>query len=390
MLLLKNSFIKIRKSLGRFFSLIFIVALGSAFFAGVRETSFDMLKTADAYFDSHSLMDFRIVSTMGLTDDDVLSLEELEYVQKVVPGYSFETEVDGNATKVYGYLDEMNTVSVVSGRLLENENEILVEEGTYNVGDVITFDDSALDFVKNKTYTVVGTVETPMYIYENKGISTVGDGKLDTFMYIMSSNFTIDYYTEVYLTAKDSLEKIAYQDDYLETVDRLNNELMTISTTLDNATLQYLGNYATIEYTINEGGGSWTECNTGSGNATFHYMGNELENVFNEYKNALDKFNLSIENQEETFVHVFNFYSIEINNTDIGLEALAHSYEVAQDVGVNFQLVYENENIDTETFLGQVNIDGQYMLDVDYIYNLNSENKVISLTCKIVVELLSN
>lgn len=228
MLLFKNSFIKIRKSLGRFFSLIFIVALGSAFFAGVRETSFDMLKTADAYFDSHSLMDFRIVSTMGLTDDDVLSLQELEYVQKVVPEYSFETEVDGNATKVYGYLDEMNTVSVVSGRLLENENEILVEEGTYNVGDVITFDDSALDFVKNKTYTVVGTVETPMYIYENKGISTVGDGKLDTFMYIMSSNFTIDYYTEVYLTAKDSLEKIAYQDDYLETVDRLNNELVNL------------------------------------------------------------------------------------------------------------------------------------------------------------------
>lgn len=208
---------------------------------------------------------------------------------------------------------------------------------------------------------------------------------------IMRLHDDIRFYDDEIMRLNDEISSLLNEIDNLNLeIDRLNNELMTISTTLDNATLQYLGNYATIEYTINEGGGSWTECNTGSGNATFHYMGNELENVFNEYKNALDKFNLSIENQEETFVHVFNFYNIEIDNTDIGLEALAHSYEVAQDIGVNFQLVYENENIDTETFLGQVNIDGQYMLDVDYIYNLNSENKVISLTCKIVVELLSN
>lgn len=208
---------------------------------------------------------------------------------------------------------------------------------------------------------------------------------------IMRLHDDIRFYDDEIMRLNDEISSLLNEIDNLNAeINRLNNELLTISTTLDNATLQYLGNYATIEYTINEGGGSWTECNTGSGNATFHYMGNELENVFNEYKNALDKFNLSIENQEETFVHVFNFYSIEIDNTNIGLEALAHSYEVAQDVGVNFQLVYENENIDTETFLGQVNIDGQYMLDVDYIYNLNSENKVISLTCKIVVELLSN
>ena len=124
MLLFKNSFIKIRKSLGRFFSLIFIVALGSAFFAGVRETSSDMIKTADAYYDEYHLLDFRIVSTMGLTDDDILSLEELENVEKVVPGYSFETVVDGEASKVYGYLEDINKAKLVEGRYLENENEI--------------------------------------------------------------------------------------------------------------------------------------------------------------------------------------------------------------------------------------------------------------------------
>ena len=104
MLLFKNSFIKIRKSLGRFFSLIFIVALGSAFFAGVRETSSDMIRTTDAYYDEYALMDFRIVSTMGLTEDDVASLQDLSNLHKVVPGYSFETVVGGHETEIYGYL----------------------------------------------------------------------------------------------------------------------------------------------------------------------------------------------------------------------------------------------------------------------------------------------
>lgn len=228
MLLFKNSFIKIRKSLGRFFSLIFIVALGSAFFAGVRETSSDMIRTTDAYYDEYSLMDYRIVSTMGLTKDDIASLKELDNVDKVVPGYSFETVVDGNATKIYGYLNDINRVSIIEGRELQNENEILVERGTYSLGDTITLENDALDFVKNTTFTVVGIVDSPMYIYENKGISTVSDGKLDTFMYILPLNFTLEYYTEVYLTAKDSVSKTAYQDDYKETISYLNDELVEL------------------------------------------------------------------------------------------------------------------------------------------------------------------
>ena len=228
MLLFKNSFIKIRKSLGRFFSLIFIVALGSAFFAGVRETSSDMIRTVDNYYDEYSLMDYRIVSTMGLTEDDINSLRKLENVDKVVPGYSFETVVNGDAAKIYGYLNDINRVAILEGRELQNENEILVERGTYSLGDTITLESDALDFVKNTTYTVVGIVDSPMYIYENKGISTVSDGKLDTFMYILPSNFTLEYYTEVYLTAKDSVSKTAYKEDYAETISYLNNELVEL------------------------------------------------------------------------------------------------------------------------------------------------------------------
>ena len=74
MLIFKNSFRKIWKSKGRFLSLILIVILGTSFFAGVRETASDMIKTLDNYYDETNLYDFKIVSTMGLTDDDIKSL----------------------------------------------------------------------------------------------------------------------------------------------------------------------------------------------------------------------------------------------------------------------------------------------------------------------------
>ncbi len=225
MLLFKNSFIKIRKSLGRFFSLIFIVALGSAFFSGIKETSSDMIKTMDKYYDETKLMDFKIVSTMGLTDDDVSSLEALSRAYEVVPSYSYETLINSNTTKIYSISDKINIVKLVEGRMPTNDNEILVEEGTYKIDDTITLDEEANSTLKNTTYKVVGTIRSSLYIYENKGISTVGDGKLDTFMYTLPSNFITDYYTEIYLIAKDSINKTSYLDNYLDEISKLEEEL---------------------------------------------------------------------------------------------------------------------------------------------------------------------
>ena len=225
MLMYKNSFKKIFKSLGRFLSLIFIVALGSAFFSGVRETSKDMIKTMDNYYDNYSLMDFRITSTMGLTENDVKSLEDLNYTLKVVPSYYYETIVEGKNAKIYSYNEEINKVKLIKGKMPVKEGEILVEDGTYSVGDVITLEKGYEEFLKTDTYTVVGTVISPLYIYDNKGISTVGDGKLDTFMYVLEENFKMEYYPEIYLTAKDSLSKTSYEDDYDKTVKLLETEL---------------------------------------------------------------------------------------------------------------------------------------------------------------------
>ena len=223
MLIYKNSFKKIKKSLGRFISLILIVALGSAFFSGIREASSDMIKTMDEYYDNTLLMDYKIVSTMGLTERDVISIKELSDDLIVVPSYSFDIEVNGEITRVHSLEDNVNKVNLIKGNMPTQIDECLVEDGTYNIGDIITIDDN--DYLSNNKYTVVGTITSSLYTYKNKGIASAGDGKLDTYIFIPKDNFDMEYYTEIYIRSKDSTNYISYLDDYLEEIELLENKL---------------------------------------------------------------------------------------------------------------------------------------------------------------------
>ena len=221
MLIFKNSFRKIKNSLGRFLSLIFIVILGSAFFSGIREASMDMIKTVDKYYDNTSLMDYKIISTMGLTIDDLEAIKQIDTNLIVEPSYSFDIILDGDVTRIHAINDNINKVNLISGKM-PNENECLVEEGTYNIGDKITI---TSDNLKIKEYTVSGTITSSLYMYRSKGISTVGDGKLDKYIFIPKDNFDMEVFTEIYIIAKEGIDKIAYLDDYNSIINNLDNKL---------------------------------------------------------------------------------------------------------------------------------------------------------------------
>ena len=225
MLIFKNSFRKIWKSKGRFLSLILIVILGTSFFAGVRETASDMIKTLDNYYDETNLYDFKIVSTMGLTDDDISSLEEIKGIEEVEGTYSFDTLIDGNAVKISA-LSDISKVTLVKGRMPKSNNECLGEAEKYKIGDTIKIEGDT--YLKNNTCKIVGTVNSSSYIYENKGISTVGDGKLDSLIYVPKDNFKLDYYTEIYLVAEGTKNELSYSDSYDEIIEKVNKKLQEL------------------------------------------------------------------------------------------------------------------------------------------------------------------
>ncbi len=225
-LLIKNTFLKIKKSLGRFLSILFIITLGISVFIGLRESTPGMLYTADHYYDTHNLMDFKIVSTYGLTKEDVAALKALSNAFLVVPSYSVDVLDNGKAIRVAALESDINEVILKDGRMIKNSNECLADAKKYEVGETITFSkDNLKDYLSISKCKVVGTVLSTMYIRDEKGIASVGDGKLTSFVFVNKNTFTMDYYSEVYIIAKNTRGENSYYDVYNTELEKLRTEL---------------------------------------------------------------------------------------------------------------------------------------------------------------------
>lgn len=247
-LLYKLSFMKMRKNIGRFLSVLFIVALGVGFFAGLRETTPDIQTTLDNYYDDHNLMDFRIVSTAGLTEDDVTSLKELEHIDKVIPSYSVDVLIDGEEVRIHAIESEINNVALESGRMPEENNECVADATKYNIGDTLTITGLSVEgILETKEFTVVGLADSPLYLSRQMGIASIGTGELESFIYIPRENFNSEYYTEIYLTDKGSNEEVAYENGYEEKVNLLLTELEGLAPIRETKRYEEILEEATIE-----------------------------------------------------------------------------------------------------------------------------------------------
>ena len=247
-LLFKLSFMKMKKNIGRFLSVLFIVALGVGFFAGLRETTPDIQSTLDNYYDEHNLMDFKIVSTGGLTEDDVTSLKELANVLKVVPSYSVDALIDGEEVRVHAIEDDINNVALESGVMPEKANECIADATKYNIGDTLTITKLSQDGILNTLeYVVVGLADSPLYLSRQMGVASIGTGELKSFIYVPKENFESEYYTEVYLTAKNAQEEIAYEDRYEEVTSLLLAELEELAPIRETKRYEEILEEATIE-----------------------------------------------------------------------------------------------------------------------------------------------
>ena len=213
--------------MGRFVSIFFIVALGVAFYSGIRASEPSMRITADQYFDDSELMDLKVMGTMGLTKADIKAIGKVSGIEAVEGGYSKDVLCPvGDNEKVVHMLSmekNFNQVSVVEGRLPEKAGECLVDEDFLSytdlkVGDTVTFhsgDGEALtDSLVTDTYKIVGIGNSPLYISFGRGSSTIGTGEISGFVVVDKSSFDMDVYTEAYVKVSGAEEKIAFTDEY--------------------------------------------------------------------------------------------------------------------------------------------------------------------------------
>lgn len=238
-LLLKNAFLKVRKSIGRFLSLLFIVALGLGFFAGLRETAPDMLRTANHYYRDTNFMDYKIVSTMGLQKDDVEALKKISSIKDVVPSYSKEILANKEVVAVHA-LEKINKVTVVEGRMPKNNKECLGENGHYKIGDIVNFDSIYQDDFKETSCKIVGTVTSPLYIAVEKQTSKLGNGKINSFLFVLKDNFNLSYYTEIYLRMKDIEQYDTYKKEYETYQNKVEKEIKKVARKQEESRYQEL------------------------------------------------------------------------------------------------------------------------------------------------------
>ncbi len=253
---LKDIFREIKISLGRFLSILCIVAIGVAFFAGIKASAPDMKNSADTYFDKYNVQDIQVYSTIGLTKKDVAAIKKIKGVKSVQPSFSMDTLSQIDSTQMvikvisYGIDQKMNKIRVVEGRMPERENECLVEAssatnklyGTFHIGDTIKLqsgtDEVLSKSLKHTKYKIVGTCYNPNYLSYEKGSSNIGSGTVNSFIYIQNTNVLKDYYTELDVCVKGAKDLDCYSDEYFDVVDPVLKKIKKISNKQIDARIQ--------------------------------------------------------------------------------------------------------------------------------------------------------
>lgn len=234
----KDFYMEIRKSPGRFLSILFIVALGVAFFSGIRASEPDMRLTGDAYFDESNLMDIKALSTYGVTQDDVNAISKIDGVEHAEGAYSadFMQIVDKKqkVLHVISLQDEMNQVKLSDGRMPQKAGECLADQDAgYKVGDTIKLrsgtSDEVIDTLTTDTLKVVGLCSSPMYISYGRGSATIGTGTISAFVMVPEETFDMDVYTEVYVQVKGAKNEVAFTDGYDKKVEKVLDQIEDIT-----------------------------------------------------------------------------------------------------------------------------------------------------------------
>ena len=233
---------EMKKSFNRYISIMAIMALGVAFYAGVRSSEPDMQLSAKKYLDETNYMDIRVLGTLGMTDDDVTEIGAMYGVELAEGGYQTELFLEAGQRdyqmSVYSLGDNINQVYVTEGRVPENKTECFMDRdfmqsSGYQIGDTVTLrteEDAELsDILAVDTFTIVGAGIFPNYLSWQRGAVSIGTGVEDGFLFLPKDAFSMEVYTVVYATLKGTEELNPYGEEYENYVDDIVNRIENIA-----------------------------------------------------------------------------------------------------------------------------------------------------------------
>lgn len=268
--LLKDSVKEIKNTYKRFLSILLMAFLGVGFFAGMRVASPDMIDTIDSYYKENQVYDIQIISTLGLTNQDIEAISKIENIGTVIGTY----EVDGKLemekkeliTKIM-CIEEINHPILLEGELPKNQNECVVEKSFLisnkkEIGDTISIEventkndeGEEIEYLNQSNFKIVGTVKSPLYISRDRGTSKLGAGKIDYYVYISKENVKAnEIYTNLYIKVKDAENYITASDKYEKYIEEIKGKIDNIKEERQQARREELVNIATSKVEQAEG-----------------------------------------------------------------------------------------------------------------------------------------
>lgn len=263
----KNLFRDIRKTLSRFLSIVVIIAVGVSFYAGVRAASPDMKKSGDYYFQRNNLYDFELISTLGLTKGDIDAIKKFDSVKECEGSYSIDAVIERDERSLVVNVNSIpgengiNSIRMIRGRRPENDSEAIVEDrflksNKLKLGDKIVLESGNSSKISNslKTaqFTIVGTADSPIYVSDDRQLSSVGNGSVKGFVYILPDVFKSDVYTEAYVTSNSSTSKdsLLNNEEYKKFADGFEQDLKIIGA--ERSEIRYADIMKTANDSIND------------------------------------------------------------------------------------------------------------------------------------------
>ena len=249
----KNILRRIRSNSSRFLAILFIVALGSGFMAGLAAASPDMLETADTYFDETRWYDLDVKSPAGFTREDAEAAAKTQGVDLIQCARVLDFVLDAPETsytcRVYGLFDEngeteLNRVRLSEGRMPEDSTECVVQgsamrysEKAVSLGDTLTLSlenenyDTLSSYVTSETLTIVGIAESPMSIAVMQEPTNVGSGSIGLHVFTPAAYFDIPYYTDLYVSLAGGDARDSFGEDYEALSDTVREALEALGET---------------------------------------------------------------------------------------------------------------------------------------------------------------
>lgn len=269
--LLKDSIKEIKNTYKRFLSILLMAFLGVGFFAGIRASSPDMVDTINYYYNEHQVYDIQILSTLGLTNEDIEEISKIDNIEQVDGTYEVDGAIEIDSKEVIAKvmcLSDFNKPNLIEGNLPQSKNECVVEESflkanNKEIGDTIEIDTEnskndegeEIPYLYEKELKIVGTVQSPIYISRDRGTSKLGAGKINYYLYILKDNVQAeDVYTNIFIKVKDSEKYKTSSKKYEDYIEEVKQNIEEIKEERENARHEALVNSATkkVEEAENE------------------------------------------------------------------------------------------------------------------------------------------